>query len=361
VRPLGGEGHQERQKSAGVGEEERRRHRADDGAAHAQSRKEELPPREGRIVVRDFGDAGGDVHRKIHHRARGGENDGPDEDILQVEELIAGVEKRLRERHRRASDVHHPSEEMREGERRDHTEHRAEKGARALLRPTRDEIHDDRRQHRDRQEGDRGGMPTGKAKRNQELPDGQTAEDEAEERLRARPAPEDDQQDAEAGEERPAPAEPPVVAGDEDRIPIELFGNDDERRIADLELLVEIHLRADLVLRGENAALAEIDLELLRAVLDESVKRDAGIIDRDDARGFGVSRIDRQPLRTRRKPKRRTRERQHHHWYDFPKLHHNSALYQIPARMMKQSPLMSRFRQMAFSRLRIQHINPGRS
>ena len=173
----------------------------------------------------------------------------------------------------------------------DDAQHGARKGRQALLRPAGDQVHDDARQDGDRQEGYGRGWESVQHQRNEQLPDGETAEDEAEERLRTRPAAEDAKEKTERAEEDEAPTHAPMIAGDQNVPFTNLARNDDQGRLADFELLVELHLGAQFVRGIVDGAVRKADLETLGAELDETVKSNAGVIGLDDFGTHGPTAI----------------------------------------------------------------------
>ena len=308
MRPLRRKDHEEREVSARVGEKQRRRHRPDDRASDAQARENKFAAREIRRVPRNLLDGRRNVHRKVHHRAGRREDDRAREDVHEVEVDVAGVEERLHERHRRAVHVHRRREEVSEDKRGADAEHRPDERRKAFARRPGDEVHDDGRQDRHRGERDPRGAPAAEAERNEELPDRKAAEDETEERLRPGPSGEDNEQEDEAAEEDGHPAKAPVVARDEGIRP-----QDDERRVPDPELLVELHLRADLVVRVMDAAVRQTDLQLLRTELDESVNLQPRVVDLDDLGPRRLALRVRQLARPRQEAHADARRRQ----YDY--------------------------------------------
>ena len=153
MRSLRGKDHQKRQVTARIREQQRCRHRANHRAAHAEAGEEEFAKSERGIMELHFRNARGDVHRKIHHCARGRQHDRADEDVPKIKPRVPGIEQLLGKRHGRTVDVHEASEEMGKSQGGDDAQHGARKGRQALLRPAGDQVHDDARQDGDRQEG----------------------------------------------------------------------------------------------------------------------------------------------------------------------------------------------------------------
>ena len=100
-----------------------------------------------------------------------------------------------------AIDVEDGGKEVGEEERGDDTEHGAEECGEAFFGPACDEVHDDGGEDGDADEACPASVPAVEAKGDEEFPDGEAAEDEAEEGLCAGPAAEGDEEEAEGGEE----------------------------------------------------------------------------------------------------------------------------------------------------------------
>ena len=158
-------------------------------------------------------------------------------------------------------------------------------------------------------------MPSGEHERYEQLPDGEAAEHEAGERLRAGPSAERAQERAEREEERPRPARAPVVARDERDAFRDAFRRDDDQgSVAGRELLVELHLRAELVLGGDDASVAEPHLQVLRSELYEPVQLESRVVRLHDPRALRPRPVVRKAARTRREQEPRAREREDDGW-----------------------------------------------
>ena len=82
-----------------------------------------------------------------------------------------------------------------------------------------------------------------------------------------------------------------MIAGDQNVPFTNLARNDDQGRLADFELLVELHLGAQFVRGIVDGAVRKADLETLGAELDETVKSNSGVIGLDDFGTHGPTAI----------------------------------------------------------------------
>ena len=93
-----------------------------------------------------------------------------------------------------------------------------------------------------------------------------------------------------------------------------LGGNHDKRRIPRREFLVELHLRAELVLGGHDASVGELHLEMLGAELEEAVQLQGRIVRLDDSGALGPRAVVREAPRAGREKERRARKREDGDW-----------------------------------------------
>ena len=112
---LGHEHHEQGHIAPGVCQQQGGGHGAHGGPAHVHAGAHRLPPGEVGPLLHHLVDGGGDVHRQIHHRAGGADEDGGHEDLGEAEILEPGVEQALGVGHDRPVDLEQVGE--------DHTQH----------------------------------------------------------------------------------------------------------------------------------------------------------------------------------------------------------------------------------------------
>ena len=100
-----------------------------------------------------------------------------------------------------------------------------------------------------------------------------------------------------------------MVAGDENVAVRRVRRQDNKRSVADRELLVELHLRAQFVRGLEDTPVGEPHLHELGAELDEPVQLQSGIVGLDDLCADCPRPVVRKPPRPRHEQKRRAAKR----------------------------------------------------
>ena len=215
---------------------------------------------------------------------------------------------------------------MREHEAGEHAKQRAQRRRGALPRRTCHEVHDHRSEQTDRGKGNPARGPSRKRQRHDQLPDDKAAEEKAEQRLRARPAPKHAQEQTEGPEHHAHPAQAPMVARDE-RLPwFRAVGrNHDHRHVADPEHLVDVQLRADLVVRSEGlpllGAIEHLDLKMLGSIVEHPELLDVRIVDRRHACTRGHSPLHGDGPRGRHQPEPHADQREDQHGDGIPPAH----------------------------------------
>jgi len=87
-------------------------------------------------------------------------------------------------------------------------------------------------------------------------------------------------------------------------------GKDNERIVARSELLVELHLRAKLVVCRNYAAVRQADLQVLSPELDEAVELERSVVYFNDFRAARPRAVVSKPARPRHEREGRANERQ---------------------------------------------------